>query len=589
MLIPKATIEEIRDRVDIAEVVGRFVTLKRRGSSHVGLCPFHQEKSPSFNVIPHKQIYHCFGCGEGGDVFSFLMKLQGLQFGEAAKELASQVGVTIEERLLTPDEQARVSRRASLHDACREAAEWFHTVLMSRPEGAGAREYLKGRGIRPETAQRFRLGFAPEGWTPLLDHLHSKGVTPQLAVRAGLARHNEDRGSHYDFFRNRVMVPILDHRDRPIAFGGRLLEGEGAKYFNSPETDIYDKSQTLYGLGLARRAIQQKGRAIVVEGYFDVIALAQEGFEEAVATCGTALTPAHMQKLRRLTQTAVALFDTDEAGQRAAEKSLPLFLEAEVEALHLELPGAKDPDEFIRASGAEAFEAALNRSRPLLEQVVDRSIQRHGTSANGRGRAVSEIAPLLRQLRGVARSDMLMKISSALGVPERALREQLGRGPEQRPSHSAPTRWVGDKQLNRLLWLLIHFPDHAGPVVANIADPAFVTDRPDVGRVVMRLLQQADLPTILDDVDDPQVKGLLQHLAAREGFCEEDQAVREAKQILARMERRHVEQRLRELHLSIRQADADPARVLELLKERVTLQQRVKELMPITHGAARDE
>lgn len=585
MQIPRALIDEIRERTDIAEVIGQAVTLRSQGGRSVGLCPFHQEKSPSFHVLRDKQIYHCFGCKESGDVFTFLMKTQGLSFTEAVKELAGPAGITLEERQLDPKERAKMQARASLHDACAFAAEWFHTNLLSRPEGLAAREALKARGCGVETWKRFRLGYAPDRWTGLLDHLQSRGVPPELAIRAGLARRNEQRGSAYDFFRDRLMIPILDRRDRPIAFGGRILSGEGPKYINSSETEIYEKSSTLYGLSLGRAAIQRKDRVIVVEGYFDAISLAQAGFEEVVATCGTALTEGHLEQIRRLTTTVIALFDTDEAGKRAAERALPMFLGVGVEPRHLELPGAKDPDEYVQKNGAAAFEQRLSSARSLVEVVIGWSAQRHGSTPAGRQRSVTEILPLLLQMPPIQREAAVARAAGLLGVGELALRELIGRRRDEpaRPAGIKP-RFVGNAELNRLLWLLIHFPQETAPVLLAIPDPQIVTDHPEVGFVIHQLLDGVSLASLREDLADIDVKRLLGDIAMREGLCDRERAATMAAQIVARLEGKAVNERLSALQRELSACDPtlDRPRYLALLSEQQEMVRRKQELVRIT-------
>ena len=485
--IPRQTIEEIRDRTDLIELVGRYVTLKSKGGSWVGLCPFHQEKSPSFNVVPSKGIYHCFGCGEGGDAFKFLMQHKGMSFVEAVKELAVPAGVELEERKLTTAERAAIAKKGGVREACKLASDWFHAQLLTSPKAAGAREYLEKRGLNAEAWDRFRLGFAPDSWTGLLDYLAGQGVDTELAIRAGLAKRNERRGSNYDVFRGRVIIPILDERDRPIAFGGRILEGDGPKYINSPETPLYTKSDTLYNLGFARGAIQRNKRVLLVEGYFDVISLALAGYPETVATCGTALTPGHMKVLRRLTDRAYALFDADEAGKRASDKSLPLFLDAGMEALRISVPDAKDPDEYIRAHGPEQFEELMKRARPLIVEFLERSMRRNGLSAGGRQRSMNEAIPLLHRLQGTSKDLAIVQAAGILGVPEATLRRAAGgnhfqEAPNQGGHHGA--RWVGNVELNHMLWLLLNFPDEVAEVLEDVEDPELVTGREDVMWVI---------------------------------------------------------------------------------------------------------
>jgi len=551
--IDKSTIEAIRDRTDIAEVVSRHVTLQRKGRSLVGLCPFHQEKTPSFNVVESKSIYHCFGCGAGGDVFKFLMEIEGLSFVEAVKELAGPAGVQIQDRALSPEEKQRLRSRATLYQVCEEACGWYQNNLLTHPSAGIARDYLARRGMAPEIIERARLGYARDSWNGLLDHLHGKGIDAKLAIAAGVAGRSQKTGNAYDFMRHRVIFPILDGRDRPIAFGGRVLEGDGPKYLNTPESDVYEKSRTLYGLSWARADIQRRGRALVVEGYFDVLSLLQAGFGEAVATCGTSLTADHVQQLRRFTTTVVALFDGDEAGLRAADRSLPMFLDAGVEALNLKLPGAMDPDDFIQEEGAEAFEARLGRATPLLELIVRRAAERHGTTPGGRQRAVAEVVPMLRRLPSVLQSDLLIRTCDLLGVSEATLRREVGR-PIRHPRGPAAqggARWVGNDKLNHLLWLMLHYPDHAAPLV-RARGTSFLSEREDVKWAVFQLLEGMPLPSLLEELEDPDVVRVLQATAARAELYAEGQAAEATRQVLVRLEVEAVEGLLLSLSRKLR-------------------------------------
>lgn len=581
--IPRQTIEEIRDRTDLVELVGRFVTLKSKGGSWVGLCPFHQEKSPSFNVVPSKGIYHCFGCGAGGDAFKFLMEHQGISFVEAVKELAVPAGVELEERRLTHAERAAIARKGGVREACKVASEWFHMQLLTSPAATGARTYLQKRGLDAQAWDRFRLGFAPDSWTGLLDHLSSKGVDTELAIRSGLAKRNERRGSNYDVFRGRVIIPILDERDRPIAFGGRILEGDGPKYINSPETPLYTKSKTLYNLSFARGAIQRNKRVLLVEGYFDVISLALAGYPETVATCGTALTPGHMKVLRRLTDRAYALFDADEAGQRASDKSLPLFMDAGMEALRISVPDAKDPDEYIRAHGAEDFEDLMKRARPLFVEFLERSTRRNGLSAGGRQRSMNEAIPLLHRLQGTSKDLAVVQAAGILGVPEATLRRAASGGhapaPQNHGGHHG-ARWVGNVELNHLLWLLLNFPADIAEVLDEVEDPTLVTQRDDVMWVIGQLLEGIGLPAILAQLEDPDVVRVLQASAAKEGLYTQEQAPRVARQILIRLRIRATETQLLSLRreLSACEGGPDGTRYRVLLKQQAGLQRELIDL-----------
>jgi DNA primase len=552
--ISRPTIEAVREQTDIAQVIGHRVRLKRAGRNLVGLCPFHNEKSPSFNVSRERQTYHCFGCNEGGDVFAFLMTMDGLSFVEAITECAQVAGVTIEEEQLTQEEVQQRARKASLFDVCKASAEFFHTRLLTDPAAQEARDTLAQRGITDETIRYGQLGYAPDSYTALLEHLHSQGISHDLACRASVARRSERTGRPYDVMRDRLVIPIFDRRSRPIAFGGRLLSGEGPKYLNSPESEIYNKSATLYGLNWARGPMQRKDRVLVVEGYFDVLSLHQAGFPETVATCGTALTPLQVKELRQNTDTVVALFDMDEAGMEAADRSLQIFLDQGVEARHLELPEGKDPDDFVRAQGPDALEACLASSVPLIELSMRRAVKRHGTTPAGRQKAVRDIAPMLRKLPGVLRSDILVRAANLLGVREDALREAIGT-PSTAPQAPGPAgRWTGNKALNNLLWLLLNAPDAASPLVSD-ANLDLLSDRDDVKHAILLILDGFSLTQVLDQVTDPDLGAVLRLAGAREGLFQEEEAEPATRSILATLELTGIDTELREINLQMSSDD----------------------------------
>lgn len=521
--IPRETIDEIRDRVDIVAVVSKHVSLNRRGKTYKGLCPFHQEKTPSFHVIPDKHIFHCFGCQTGGDAFKFLMLLEGLSFIEAVKELAGSVGITIQERELTEQERRDLKRRATAYDVMAAASQFFRSMLWTRPEGAKAREYLHQRQLSESVAQDAGLGFAPDAWTSLTDHLHSEGFSERLVSDLGLSKPSPRGSGHYDTFRNRLVFPIRDERGRVIGFGGRLLDGEGPKYLNSPQTPLYDKSRVLYGLFEGRSAIQQSGRIIVVEGYMDVLAMRQAGFGETVATCGTALTPEHMKRIHRLSERAIASFDSDQAGMRAAEASLPMFLDQGLEPLRLQLPGAKDPDEFLVANGPEAMAEALEKAPPLYEWFLDRKLASVDYSSAGVHQLLDELVDLLRRLPPNFRALTAQK----LRVREDVLVERLRHAhapPEQAPPPAARTGWKPTQEIVHLLWLLVHRYDQVADLVQG-APPTLLDEHPIIMPVVARLVSGEPVAAILADATDAGVQRTLSAIVGRTELYEPDQAV----------------------------------------------------------------
>jgi DNA primase len=564
----------------------------------VGLCPFHQEKSGSFNVVPHKNIFHCFGCGVGGDCFKFLQLSRGLSFYEAIKELADQVGIEVEDKQLTPADKQRHQQRTSLYDVCSEASRFFHTTLMTRPEGRPALDYLLGRGITEETIKAFQLGFAPAAWDAVQKALGKKGFSTDMAARAGLVKWRSEadksRGC-YDVFRGRVMVPIVDARGKVVAFGGRVLEAiagtsdaihaDAPKYLNSPETDIYKKSRVLFGLHQARRAVQNRDRLLVVEGYFDVISLHQAGFEETVATCGTALTEEHSKLIRPLTRRVVALFDSDEAGLRAAERSMPIFVRAGIEPYRLTIADAKDPDEFIQHNGPEAFTEALEQSTALFELLLERARKKYGASPQGKQQTVEDLAPIIRLFESAARSAVIGRVSSALAIGEGVITEWVGRARSPSISVDAiPTdrrNWRGSKALNQLFWLLIHHNDLVAPeVVEADPDPDVITDYPPAKQAFALLIDGREVTEVLDFIQDESLRAVLLAAASMDSLIPADKVVNAAKQNLDTLEIRHIDEALRGVEQAIATCNIsdDESSYFSLLRNRQALQQRKDEI-----------
>ncbi len=373
----QSSINEVSRRTSLSDVVSGYVKLKRNGTSHVGLCPFHKEKTPSFHVDEDKQLFYCFGCGVGGNVFDFIMRAENLDFVDALQFLAQRAGVTLEEergasRAAREEESGRRKRILEMN---RLAARHFYENL-SQKEAEHARLYMNRRGLSKRTAVKFGVGFAADSWDDLLDHLKKEGYTPEEIVTAGLAVKNE-KGRIYDKFRNRLMFPIIDVRGNVIAFGGRALaEGDPAKYMNSPETPVFHKGRHLFSLNLAK-SLGAKDGLILVEGYMDVISLYQAGIENAVAGLGTALTEDQAKLLKRYASQVYVCYDSDEAGQKAAQKAIGLLTEAGNTVKVISYRGAKDPDEYIQKKGVESFRALLAESKESLEYQLLRLRQRY--------------------------------------------------------------------------------------------------------------------------------------------------------------------------------------------------------------------
>ena len=441
-MIPNDFIQTLLARIDIVDVIDRSVPLKKAGANYVACCPFHSEKTPSFTVSPSKQFYHCFGCGAHGTAVGFLMEHGGKSFPEAIEELARDAGLAVPRVESRPGETERREQADDLASLLLQAAKFYRAQLKESP---GAIDYLKGRGLTGEIAARFGIGYAPDAWQPLaatFEQYDARQLETAGLVIAGEA------GKRYDRFRDRIMFPIHDSRGQVIGFGGRVLGDGEPKYLNSPETPLFSKGRELYGLYLARNAIRAAGRVVVVEGYMDVVALAQHGIDYAVATLGTATTPVHAQKLFRLADTVVYCFDGDAAGRKAAwralENTLPVLAD-DRNALFLFLPDGEDPDDFVRKRGKAAFEALFERATPLSEFLIaELSAQHPPTSAEGRAALVHAARPHLAQLSSapVLAALLRRRLVELTGLPETELRGLLrGSEPPTRPAgDAAPVR-----------------------------------------------------------------------------------------------------------------------------------------------------
>jgi DNA primase len=513
-------IRTIRERASLIEVVSDVVALRRRGGrSAVGLCPFHAEKTPSFNVSEEHGFYHCFGCDEHGDVFSFVMKTQSLTFPDAVRTVAQRFGLPVPE-----EAAAGGGARSEPLVAVSESAAAFFRGALRGPDGARARDYLAERGIRPETIERFGLGYARGGGEALVCHLRAQALPLDDAVTAGLVMRRAS-GGMLDRFRDRLIFPIADLRGRVIAFGGRVLPGTPStgdpppKYLNSPESPIFHKSRNLYGLALARDAIRERGRVAVVEGYLDVIAVAQAGIREVVAPLGTALTVDQLTVVGRFTERVIACFDGDPAGRRAAARSFPAFIDAGLWGRGVFLPAGDDPDTFVRARGGEAFTALLDTAEPLIEAWLAEVVGPDRDAVRRRAEAAREVTRLLRRLRtrDPDKFDVLAgRAAQTIGVAEERLRAEGVAIRAAAPPVATP-RSAGPAEEELIVELLAAYPEvvdrvrqagiigdfeHAGSREAAeqlLADP--VGDRTAVvqslrrelrDRVARRLLEESD-------------------------------------------------------------------------------------------------
>lgn len=419
--INETDINEVRERNNIIEVISEYVTLKKAGRTYKGLCPFHKEKTPSFVVDPLKQLYHCFGCGEGGNVFTFIMKTDNLDFPEAVEALAKRIGYSLHyEKTGSPEIK---SRQARLYEANSSAVEYYHQILLSEEKGKRAREYLKGRGYSRDIVETFKLGYALTEWDGLTKHLYKKGFKSEELERAGLSIRGE-KGSYYDRFRDRVIFPIFDIKGQAVGFGGRVLDDSLPKYLNSPETPIYHKGSLLYNLSNAKGEIVKEGQALVVEGYTDVISLFSAGAKNVVATSGTAFTSDHLRLLARFTDKVVLVFDADLAGKSAAERGLELLGESRVDISVATLPEGLDPAEVVSEKGNDEFRRLIDRAVSLIDFCLSQAIMKHDLSkAQGRIRASEETLSVVAALSNkIAQEEALKTLAQKIAVSEDALR-----------------------------------------------------------------------------------------------------------------------------------------------------------------------
>ena len=441
-MIPQSFIADLLNRIDIVEVVGRHVTLKKAGANYQGLCPFHNEKSPSFSVSPTKQFYHCFGCGAHGSAISFLMEHSGLTYVDAIEELARSAGLTVPREERRPQDIAKQKQAMALSEVMGPAADWYKQQLKVTPR---AIDYLKGRGLSGEIAKKFNLGYAPDSWQGLENVFgpYAEDAMANVLVEAGLIIQADAK--RYDRFRDRIIFPIRNPKGQVIAFGGRILDVGEPKYLNSPETPLFSKGNTLYGLFEARQAIRDKGYVIVCEGYMDVVALAQLGFANGVATLGTACTANHVRSLMRQTDRIIFSFDGDAAGQRAAKRALEACLPMmadDKEVKFLFLPTEHDPDSFVRERGAPAFEEAIRQAMPLSSFVIQVASEGHDwNTPEGRAQTQHAAKPLLLSMPAIAlRTQLIKELAQRIGITSAELELFCGFKPasEAKPNISTP-------------------------------------------------------------------------------------------------------------------------------------------------------
>jgi DNA primase len=580
-LISKDVIDRIRDRVDIVEIVNQHVALTKAGQGFKARCPFHQDKTPSFTVSPSKQIFHCFGCGVGGDVFAFLERTTGESFPEVVQDLGKKVGIEVGETESRAGAQAGLAKRVEqLNEA---AAAWFKHNLCDARVGAGGREYLESRGIQQGTIDRFGIGIASAEWDGLLKALIKQGFAQADLASAGLVVARENGSGFYDRFRARVMFTITDLRKRVVGFGGRVLGDGMPKYLNSPDTPLFKKGQTLFAFDQAREAVVRTKTVIVVEGYFDAIALHQAGLTQTVATLGTALTPEHIQALRRFADHVVLLFDPDAAGVRAALRGLDLFVNSGLGVKVVTLPAGEDPDTYVRKSGPDSFIRLEKQAPSLLDFALEHSLKAtQGSTIEGKIRSVDEILRILQKSEHpIEREERLKLVAERLGINESRLIERyptLGDQPRQGAGVSKPavvgkpvgSLFKGIPEERDLMLLMLRGKLSAADV-RRLQPEQFSVEA--CRRLVELALRHVDrdgrvqVQSVLEEsVDDPDCGALATELSLRDDHFDDVSA--HLKACFDCLDRKRSEQVLRELIARLKAAEregrVDDARMLNV-------------------------
>ena len=598
-MISQDKIAEIRHRASIVEVISDHVTLKKTGRNHMGLCPFHAEKTPSFTVSEEKGIYHCFGCQSGGSVFHFLMNFDHLTFPEAVERVAKRYGITVEHDGRRASQDS--GERENLYRANERVALNYQTLLFGHPEGRKALAYLNARGVDEATARKFMLGYAPQNGSGLFKVFSQERISSSDACRLGLIGQRAPQKFYEKFFA-RVIFPIVSPAGKVVAFGGRVLDNALPKYLNSSETPLFHKGSTLYGLFQAKEGIRKADRVVVVEGYLDVIALAQHDIPYAVATLGTALSADHVRVLSRYTKNIIALFDGDDAGRKAASRSFEIFIETGLLGRAAFLPKGEDPDTFVRSRGKAALEAVLEQSVPLADYYFSWLEQRHGKSLEGKSQIAGEVSRVLAKVTNPFEADLLVRRAvDTLGIREEVLRRAkpapaqraaLAREPRAATNADAQSREEVAERL--LVSLMLRLPATLESVVRN--PDARQWFGPKWGRVVDDIGAQwqehgaLDMGQLLEKLPAELASDMAALSLEREDLTDAE-CERMAGDCLGHLQRKHLKGLVDDLRLAIRAAEerqdeqAKRERMLEwqdlVQKERQLERQKPEPKLPV--------
>ena len=525
-MIPEEKVREVAERLSIVEVVSDYVPLRRAGGNFLGLCPFHAEKTPSFNVNAAREIFHCFGCGAGGNAFSFIMKIEGVSFPEAVKLLARKAGIEIEERELTPAEKKSQDEHTRFLRINELTTQYYRSVLQNSQEGEPARLYLANRSVEPHISEAYSLGFAPDRRDGLVKYLKNNGADLESALKLGIVR-KSDTG-WYDLFRNRLIFPIRDARSQVIAFAGRVLDAALPKYINSPESPLYHKSSVLFGLNMALPSIRTGNSVIIVEGYFDHLALYRTGVQNVVATCGTALTSTHAGLIKRHAERVYTLFDSDAAGKKATIRSMELFLEQRIPAYVISLPTGDDPDSFLSKHTTESFIEHRDKARPIFDFFVRSLLQETPpSSVSNKVKVIDILAPSFKKIGNAGERSLHAKeICRLLDISVHEFNKQIG-GQSTSKSGCAETTsektTEADRSQEMLLALIGNFPEARDAVRKEGTDILFDGEYFCLAETILAETVDIDSPDwslILGRLEKREAKELLSRMLVTSGQIE---------------------------------------------------------------------
>lgn len=595
--IPEEKISEIQNVADIIDIVSESVLLKKAGKNHIGLCPFHSEKTPSFTVNPEKQVFHCFGCGEGGNVIRFVMKHDGVSFPEAVQSLARRFNIELPTKEMSPAEQKAIGEREQILEVNQHAMKFYQNMLFQEFSGKPGLQYLTKRGITKNTLEKFHIGYVPDGWNNLVQHLTRKRISRNLMIKSGLVVENNQKTGCYDRFRNRIMFPIFSAGNQVIGFGGRVLDNSLPKYLNSPETPVYSKSSSLYGLHIAKSECRKTGTAFIVEGYLDLLALWQHGVQNAVATLGTSLTSEHARILRGHcghSGKVILVYDSDEAGLKAAARSIDVFDKEHLDAAILVLPDGHDPDSYLFEYGEVEFRGKVQHALSAMEFLMQSAIRKHGMSVEGKVRTVESMTEYLANASDhVLRSLYIKKLAEKLNIDDSAIMEKVRESIQKKSSGNGRREIVQkenqkvtglnetgmsfefDRMEKKIIAMMVQYPE----ILPEIGKQKILTyfENKMLAKIGGLLLEQhakgnQSVSSLIGRVNNPEQEKFIASLAIENSKWNHAGCLKLIQQFVRSKNKRN-----RDLHMRIKTAEAqNDDKLLIVLMEQLRDQKKIQ-------------